>query len=82
MHKQLETVEKTFTRKILIGSCSIKSISNYCLDNEELTNFCKRNSNRNSIHSISTHEDAKEDPLINFDKVKKIFEFRKRVSKI
>ena len=41
IHKELETLEKTFSRKILIGTCTIKSIGDYCIKNEKLTQFCK-----------------------------------------
>ena len=41
LHKKLETIEKQFSKKILIGSCTIKSIGNYCYNNEKLSRYCK-----------------------------------------
>lgn len=42
MNKQFESIEKTFSRKILFGSCTIKSIGDYCVDDDKLSVFCKR----------------------------------------
>jgi hypothetical protein len=42
MNKQFEGIERTFSRKILFGSCTIKSIGDYCVDDDKLLLFCKR----------------------------------------
>ena len=49
IHKQLETLEKQFSRKILIGSHTITSIRKYCHDNESLTRLCKNSDYLNVI---------------------------------
>ena len=66
IHKQFdsETIQKVFSQKILIGTCTIKSIGDFCISNQELTSFSKNNSNRNYIHAIDVLENSKIDNLI------------------
>lgn len=40
-HKQLETLEKTFSRKILIGTCTIKSIGEFRKEQADIEAFCR-----------------------------------------
>jgi len=57
LHKTLETLEKQFSKKILIGSSTIKTIGEYCYDNEKLAQFCKSNSSKSFLQSYSSTED-------------------------
>ncbi len=41
LHKKLETLEKQISKRILIGTCTIKSIGDYCYSNDELARYCK-----------------------------------------
>ncbi|CAF0895015.1 unnamed protein product, partial [Brachionus calyciflorus] len=76
LHKEIETIEKQFSRKILIGSCTIKSIGNHCYDNQKLRDFCRYNTNRNFIHSISFDDSLKKENL-NGRQSKKNFKRKK-----
>jgi hypothetical protein len=41
LYKQLESLDNTFAKKMLLGSCTIKSIGSFGADNKKLTQFCQ-----------------------------------------
>jgi hypothetical protein len=42
LEKYLDAMENTVSRKMLFGTCTIKSIGNYCFNNDQLDTFRKR----------------------------------------
>jgi hypothetical protein len=62
----IEILERILeSRKILIGSCTIKSIADFKASDEELSHFIKYNSTRGPIHLINIDDER---PIRRFNK--------------